>query len=197
MSSLRTPTGMLSFPQLFQAKAAAPGAEPRFSINLIFDRAAQATPEFAALRRQVAQAIDAKWGAGKSQDREWIKRNKIRSPFRSCSDREYAGYDVEGGVFIAPWSKNKPGVVDARLQDILVPSDVFSGQLARCTVHAFAYDQQANKGIAFNLNNVQITRADMPRLDGRKEAKEEFDNIGADPELGDREPALADNEPPF
>jgi hypothetical protein len=196
MSSVRTPTGVLSFPQLFQAKAQVQGGDPRFSINLILDKTAQATPEYQQLRKIVAATIDEKWGVGKSQDKEWIKRMKLRLPFRPTADRDYTGYDIEGGVFISPWSKNKPGLVGPDLQDITVPGDIWSGQLARCTVHAFAYETQGNRGVSFNLNNVQITKLDMPRLDGRKPAKDEFDNVGADPEAGDGDPFSGD-EPPF
>lgn len=191
MSSIRTPTGMISFPSLF--KATVPkglvGVEPRFSVNLILGPAAQKTPEYLFLRKTVAETIDEKFGAGKSKDVEWLRRMKFKSPFRPTADRDYTGYDIEGGVFIAPWSKNKPGIVDANREDILVPSDVWSGQLARCTVHAFAYDQSGNKGVAFNLNNIQIVKADMPRLDGRKSAKDEFDDAdeGSDAEKASTE----------
>lgn len=191
MSSQRTPTGMLSFPNLFVAKPPAPGAEPRFSCNLVFGLAAQKTLEYAALKKLVAEAIDEKWGAGKSRDAEWMKKAKLRLPFRSTADRDYTGYDVEGGIFIAPWSKNKPGIVDKDREDILVPGDVWAGQLARCTVHAFAYEQPGNRGVSFNLNNIQIVKADMPRLDGRKSARDDFADAPADAD------GASDNEPPF
>ena len=192
MSSVLTPTGIMSFPNLFVPKPPAPGAEPRFGLNLILDRAAQADPQYAALRRLVGECIDEKWGAGKSRDMDWIKRQKIKTPFRPSAERDYTGYDVDGGVFISPWSKNKPGLVDARRQDILVPGDVWSGQLVRCTVHAFAYDTSGNKGVAFNLNNVQVVKQDMPRLDGRKAAKDEFGDVEGSAPAG-----TTDSEPPF
>lgn len=199
MSSVRTPTGVLSFPQLFVAKPQVAGGDPRFSLNLILDKAAQATPEYQALRKIVAETIDEKWGTGKSQDKEWMKKTKLRLPFRKTSDRDYTGYDIEDGIFISPWSKNKPGLVDARRQDILVPGDVWSGQLVRVTVHAFAYAQQGNSGVGFNLNNVQVVKADMPRLDGRKAAKDEFDDVGgtADPEAGEQNADPFGDEPAF
>lgn len=197
MSSVRTPNGILSFPNLFVAKPQVAGGDPRFSLNLILDKAAQATDAYKQLRALVADAIDDKWGQGKSKDAEWIRRTKLRLPFRPCADRDYAGYDVDGGVFISPWSKNKPGIVDKDLNDIMVPGDVYSGQLVRCTVHAFSYDTQGNKGVSFNLNNVQIVKADMPRLDGRRNAKDEFDRLG-DPEAGDASSPFDDaSDPPF
>jgi hypothetical protein len=193
MSSILTPIGMLSFPQLFVPKPPAPGAEERFGCNLVFDKNAQTTPEWVALKQAVAAAIDEKWGTGKSRDKAFV--SKLRMPWRSCSDRDYTGYDVDGGVFIAPWSKNKPGIVGPNGKTaILIASDVWSGQLARATVHPFCYDTSGNKGVNLNLNNLQIAKLDMPRLDGRKKPEDEFDAIG-DAEAGDT--GVSSNEPPF
>ena len=191
----RTPIALLSYPHVFIARPAAPGAEPRFSCALLFDKAAQADPAFMELRKAVAVAIDDFFGAGKSRDRDFVRG--IRSPFRRAQDKKARGYaDMEGGVYIQPWSKDRPGVVDARLRDITVPGDVWPGQMARATVRAFGYDVSGNKGVSFNLNNLQICAIDGPRLDDRKKANEDFDPWGALPD--DSAGGLADDdEPPF
>jgi hypothetical protein len=175
--SLMTPTGILSFPNLFVARAAVPGGEPRFSLNLIFNDEAIKTAEYQALRKAVAEAIDGEWGAGKASDAKFV--GSLRLPFRKTSEKEYAGYD-QGTVFVHAWTKQKPGLVDARLQDILVPDDVWAGQLARATVRPFAYQQSGNKGVSFALENVQIVKKAMPRLDGRVEAKKAFGAVEGD-----------------
>jgi len=187
--SLRTPIGILSFPVLFTPRPVVPGGEPRFSLNLLFDPTAQKAPEFAALKRAVAQAIDEKWGQGKSQDANFIKR--LRLPFLPCKDMTYDGYDIPGGIFIRPWTKNKPGIVDAQRQEITVPGDVWAGQNVRCTVTPFPYEQTGNRGISFGLNNLQICRTDGKRLDGRKKATEDFPD-----DLGDAS-GPADDDIPF
>ena len=89
-------------------------------------------------------------------------------PFRPCSEKAYQGYDIEGGIYIAPWSTKRPDVVDARLQDITVPTDVWAGQLVRVSVNPFAYSNSGNMGVSLGLNNVQICRTDGVRLDGRR-----------------------------
>lgn len=184
MSSVMTPIGMLNFPNLFAAKAPVEGAEPRFSVVLIFDKKAQATPEWAALVQAVNETIDAKWGAGKHKDALFIKRNKIAVPWRDCSEKEYAGYDVDGGVFISPWSKQRPGVINGAMEDVISAADVWGGQLGRCTVHPFPYDVSGNRGVGLNLNNLQITKMKMPRLDGRKAASQEFGKQNDDEDAG-------------
>lgn len=173
--SLKTPIGILSFPVLFTPRTLAntPGAEPRYSISLLFDAAAQATPEFKDLKKAVAQAIDERWGSGKSQDKSFVSR--LRLPFRKCEEKKYDGYNIPGGLYISPWTKSRPGLVNAQRQEITVPEDVWAGQSARATVNCRAYAQQGNQGVHFLLNNVQICRTDGKRLDGRKSAPDDFE----------------------
>ena len=185
-TSQLSPIGLLSFPHLWVAKPPAPGAEPRFSLVLVFDADAQKTPEFKALRDACAAAAQAEWGSKRP--------NNLRSPIRKGEEKAYAGYGV-GKVFCSFWSKDKPGIVDNRRQEILVPGDVFPGQLARVSYRAFAYNVSGNAGISLGLNNVQICKKDMPRLDGRKAAKDEFADV-ADEGAGVGDTA-ADDEIPF
>ena len=172
MSNVKTPGGMLSFPNLFKPRASVPGAEPRYSVNILFDAAAQKTPEFKALKQAIEDAIAAEWGA-KANDPAF--RRKLRNPIRDASEKDYAGYD-EGMVYISAWSKTKPGVINGRLQD-MVESDVWAGQMARVSVRPFAYSQSGNTGVSLGLQNVQIIKADMPRLDGRRKAQDDFDAV--------------------
>src|SRR5690606_32482380 len=104
-------------------------------------------------RKAVHEAIVEKWGAQKAQDQAFLR--SLRLPFRATAEKDYAGFD-KGDIFISPWSKNQPGIVDVQGTDIKVPGDVFAGQQARATVRAFAYEQSGNKGVAFGLEHVQI-----------------------------------------
>lgn len=174
MSSVRTPIAILSFPHLFSPRPRAPGGEPVFSCSLLFDQAAQKHPDFAALITAMNLCIDEEWGIGKSRDKAFL--GTIRRPFRRAQDKAYKGYDIPNGLYISPWSKSRPGLVDAQRNEISVPDDVWAGQLARATVAAFAYSTSGNKGVSFALNNIQICRTDGERLDGRRAAREEFDD---------------------
>jgi hypothetical protein len=192
MSSLHTPIGILSFPVVFSPRPRAPGGEPVYQISLLFDQQAQRHPNFEALRKAVRDCIDDQWGAGKSQDRTFTAR--IRSPFRKCSEKQYKGYDIPGGVFISPWTKSRPGVIDAQRNEITVPEDIWAGQLARASVAPFAYNQAGNMGVSFALNNLQICRTDGERLDGRRAAADEFDDYTGP---GASTAVMADDEVPF
>jgi hypothetical protein len=172
MANVHTPVGVLSFPALFTPRARSPGNTPDFHCNVLFDKIAQSTPQFAALKRAVAECINEKWGPGKAADRDFVK--KLRLPFRPCAEKSYQGYDIEGGIYISPWSTKRPDIVDARLQDITVPTDVWAGQMVRVSVNPFAYSNTGNMGVSFGLNNVQVCRTDGVRLDGRRAGKDDF-----------------------
>lgn len=185
MASLRTPIGILSFPRVFSPRPRAQGGEPVYQINLLFDQVAQKTPEFQALRRAVMEMIDATWGNGKAQDKQFVAG--LRLPFRRTSEKKYQGYDLENGIYITPWSKQRPGVVDANRREVTVPEDVWAGQMARATVAPFPYTNSGNKGVSFALNNLQICRTDTPRLDGRIAAENEFPDYEPQGELVDED----------
>lgn len=182
MAALITPVGMLSFPHLFEARAAGPGQEPMFSASILFDAKAQQSPEYLDLRKAAHAVGVVRWG-DKMKDQTFTRN--LRLPFRPAGEKNYAGYE-DGMIYIAARTKDKPGVVDARNQEMFVPADVWPGQLARLFVAPFAYDVNGNKGISFALNHCQIVKQKMPRLDGRKSATEAFPLYeGEDDEMAD------------
>jgi len=140
-------------------------------MNILFNGEAQTSPEFKALQKAVKGCIKEKWGDNPP--------SKLRNPFRDASEKDYNGYE-EGVIYISPWSKQKPGIVDGRLQDVLAQDDVFPGQLVRATIRPFAYDNSGNRGVSFGLQNVQIVKKDMPRLDGKKAANKDFEAVDDD-----------------
>jgi hypothetical protein len=189
-ASIRTPIGILSFPNLFSPRPRVPGGEPVYQCSLLFNESAQKDPAYEALKRAVREEIDDKCGAGKSRDPQFMAG--LRSPFRWTSEKQYNGYDILNGIFISPWSKMKPGLVDAVRNEITVPEDIWAGQLVRATVSPFYYNTSGNRGVSFALNNLQVCRTDGPRLDGRKKAVDEFDDYN-----GPGAAVMADDEVPF
>jgi hypothetical protein len=170
---LLTPYGRLSFVNLFVAKPTMDGkGDPRYSTNLIIPEPQMKTQAFKDLQEAIIACAEENFG------KDWRKK-QLRMPIRKGSEREQEGYG-DDCVFIAPWTVNKPTVLDREGNPILVPDDVFPGQVARISVRPFSYDKTGNKGVALGLNHVQIVVADMQRLDGRKSAKEVFKEPVAD-----------------
>lgn len=166
-TALLTPYATLSFPHLFAPRPRAQGGEPVFSCALIFDVSAQKTPEFKAMQSAVIELARSKWGAN-------VKLDSFVSPFKDAGEKadQYQGYE-DGFIVINPWTKQKPGIVDSRLQDVLLPEQVYAGQIVRAQIAPFNYDNP-RRGINFALNHVQIVKHDAPRIDGRIAANKAF-----------------------
>jgi hypothetical protein len=163
-----TPPGLLSFPSLFQPRPPAPGAEPRYSAAIVFDEEAQKSEAFQTLGQMIIDCAKAEFGQN-------VNLKSLRFPIRDAAEKEYSGFGP-GKKFIQPWTKNRPGLVDANLDPITDPSAVWGGQIVRASVTPFAYATSGNKGVALGLRHIQVLRMDMPRLDGRGTAEGDFGN---------------------
>ena len=165
-----TPYGLLSFPTLFAPKPRSEGGKPVYSMTLLFDEKAQKSPEFKAMKDAIAAVYKDKFPK--------VNPAQLYNPFRDGAEKadKYAGYE-EGIVFIGAWSERKPPVIDARKQPILLPEQVFAGQLARAAINPFSFDVSGKRGASWGLNSVQIVKADMPRLDGVVSAEKAFPDL--------------------
>lgn len=189
-----SPIGVISFPSLFQAKLPAPNAQPgseRFSVNLVWNKDAQADETFKLLKKNIFAAAKEKWG---DKAEAMFKNGSLRNPLREAGEKEYAGYE-DGFIFANFWSKSRPGVVDGKLEDVIDPSYVYPGALGRCSYRAFAYDASGNRGVALGLMNIQVTDVTTPRLDGRSSPQNDFDAVSG--QTDDMSKELADDEMPF
>ena len=171
MAAVVTPYATLSFPNLFAPKPRAEGGEPVYSAALLFDAAAQRSPEYKAMQTACIDAARAKFGAS-------VNLASVRMPFTDAGEKadKYQGYE-EGVIVINPWTKQKPGIIDARKQDVLLPEQVYAGQLVRAQITPFAWTNSGKKGVSFGLNHIQIVKHDAPRIDGRIAANKAFDDL--------------------
>jgi len=175
MAGIMTPVGYLYFPNLFEARGnkQVPTQAARFGAMLLLDKTGTGSQQYQTLRQGVFDALVAKFGAAKANDKAFLAQ--CRLPFRQASEKTYSGF-ADGEIFIAPWAAadQKPGVVDLQGNNILDKQSVFMGQLARFTVRPFGYDTNGNKGVGLFLEHVQIVKADMPRRDGGVSAEDAF-----------------------
>lgn len=163
---LRTPMGRLSYPTLFEARAAEEGGRKLYSASLVFDREAQKTPQYKELER-VAQETMKEFFKGKIP-------TKAKGPFRT--DWEEKGYP-EGSTFINCSSKQRPNVVDHRKEPITDPELVENGYYAILSVRAYGYNKKGNCGVSFGLGNVQVVKYGEPFAGGRSRAEDDFDVV--------------------
>lgn len=174
MSSVMTPVFRASYPSVFKPKENTLNGKQEYSVVALFSKDA----DLSGLKKAAQAVIEEKWGKDK---KKWPPN--LRSPFRDQAERAKidevtgkkvlpAGYE-EGAIFLTIKSQNRPGVVDANVQDIIDESDFYAGCYARATVHAYAYDQKGNRGVSFGLANIQKTKDGDP-LSGRARAQDDF-----------------------
>lgn len=70
----------------------------------------------------------------------------------------------------------KPRIVDINLQDIIDPTEIYSGMYGRVSVNFYAYNYGGRKGIGCGLNHVQKTRDGEPLGGTGISAEEAFGN---------------------
>jgi hypothetical protein len=164
------PEFRVSFENIHKPRAFKEGMEAKYSVTMLFPKNA----DLKELKRAAANAASEKWGDDKSR---WPKN--LKTPFRN-GDKESDQEDYAGKIFVRASSKEKPALVDQKLDPI--PSDengravFYSGCYARASLVAFAYDTQGNRGISFSVMSVQKTR-DGERFGGRRSAVDEFDAV--------------------
>jgi hypothetical protein len=153
-----TPEFRVSYPKVFKAERNDLNGKDEFSLVALFPKGA----DLSALKAAAKAACEKKWG---TDAKKWPKN--LRDPFRKQDDRAKEDDDgnsylpdgyVAGAVYLNLKSTKRPGLVDAKVQDIIDESDFYGGCYARAQINAFAYEQKGNAGVSFGLNHVQKLR---------------------------------------
>lgn len=92
------------------------------------------------------------------------------------SDGSAFGEECRGCWVFTASSKQAPFVVDAQVQPIIAPTQVYSGMWGNVSVNFFPYNQAGKKGIGCGLNGVQKTQEGDP-LGGHVTAQEAFQAV--------------------
>lgn len=162
-----TPPFRVAFAAVFKARSFQ-GQEPKYSLDMLFPPGTDLTP----MKKAAHAAAAKKWG---NDPKDWPK---FKNPtFKDGNEKTYDGY--KDTTVVTASSKERPGVVDQNLNEIIEQSEFYSGCWARATVVAYAYDNMGNRGVSFGLNNLQKVKDDA-KFSGRKNAKDEFDIIETD-----------------
>lgn len=157
-----------SYLNCFEAKSIN-GSEPKYSLSAIIPKSDKATVAKikAAIEAAKAEGKDSKW-QGK------IPAN-LKYPLRDGDEDRPEDPNYENCYFINANSKQRPGVVDKNVQEILDPEEVYSGCYGKISVNFYAFNTNGNKGIAAGLGNIQKLK-DGERLGGGKSrAEDEFE----------------------
>lgn len=145
----------LSYANLFEPRAIAEGAEPKYSVCILIPKN---TKEGQALIKEIEQKIQQII----NEDQKTLKSTKgLTLPLRD-GDIEKDSPEYEGCMFMNASSKNPPVVVDEDRKAVINAREVYSGCYGRVSVNLFAYNKAGNKGIGVGLNAVQKTADGEP-----------------------------------
>lgn len=173
MSATKVVTGTVRFSYLnaFQARAAQPGQEPKYSVCLLIRKDDEATiAKIKAGIQAAAEAGKAQWGGKVPAG--------LKLPLRD-GDVERDSPEYKGCWFVNASSKQRPGVVDSALNPIMDAGEIVSGDYGRASINFYPYSVNGNKGIAAGLQNLQKTRDGEP-LSGRSRAEDDFSAVSED-----------------
>lgn len=167
--------GVLSFPQLFEPRAAVQGSEPRFSVQ-VFLRPDD--PQIAQVKQQIEKAAANTWPSGSPPN--------IRYPLQAY-DEKYGHKDYYDPKLSGWWvltcnakQNDPPAVVNEQRQSVIDRGDVYPGCVAHVAYNVSAYNN-AQQGVGAFLNGVMVTKEDPPlgRLDGKASVEQMFSQTTA------------------
>lgn len=156
-----TPVFRISFPAVFTAVPNELRADKRLEYKLVmlFDKKDKAalTPMYDLMKK----VANHRFGAG---------AKGLRNPFKDGDIAKNTAEELikdknpayEGMMILNSWSKNKPGVVNAKNEIVLDHDEVYGGCFCRAQLNCYAYEAAGNRGVAFGLMHVQKVRDGDP-----------------------------------
>jgi len=168
-----------SYAFVHEARAMNEGDEPKFSIQMLFNK----TDEKALkpIVQILANAAAAKWG---DNVEKWPRMKYNPMTLDTEMVEEGDGIDtlekhLQGKVSLNARNKNKPGIVGPDAKPLFDIDDFYSGCIARASLGCFAYENSGNKGVSLSLNNLMKVK-DADRLDGQTKATDDFSQFATE-----------------
>lgn len=159
-----------SFPHVFKARRDEDSGRETYGIMILIPKKDKATIA------KINAAIEHVKNDPKSKE-VWGSKflSSMKTPLRDGDEErdteEHEEY--KGHYFINANTTMKPQVVDEDRDEILDPSEIYSGCYGRISMNMYAFKQKGGVGIAAGLNNVQKL-ADGEPLSGRSTAEDDF-----------------------
>lgn len=164
-----------SYVNVFKSRSFKPGQDEKFSICLLIPKSDKdtLTKIKVAIEAAKQQGIADKWG-GK------LPKN-LKLPLRDGDEeRAEESEEYEGMYFINANSSQKPGIIDGFRNEILDPTEVYSGCYGRASINFFPFENSGSKGVAVGLNNIQKLTDGEPLGGARQSAEDDFGDDYAD-----------------
>ena len=154
----------LSFVRLLEPVAMKEGDTPKYSVTAIIPKSDTKTIE------AIKAAIQAAAEAGAQKHFGGRVPTNVANTFKdgdtaiddlgTLQKEKYPEY--ENSYYIRLSTKFKPKVLDTNMQEIMEPSEIYSGMYGKVSMSFFAYSGDGKRGISANLGNVMKTRDGEP-----------------------------------
>ena len=158
-----TPKFRVSFPQVFQAKAAPGSEKEKYSLVMLFDL----KEDISELKNLIKKAVAEKYPDGK-------RPSPFTTPLKDGNEKTYEGY--KDTIFCTASSMQQPGILDETKTPILDPKDFYAGCYAIATVNAYCWTYMGKHGVSVGLQNVMKINDGEP-LGGGASAEADFSEI--------------------
>ena len=168
---------IFSYLTINEPKAPLGGGTPKFSVSLIIPKSDKVTIQ--KVRAAIQAAYDEGTSKLKGNSKTVPPLSAIKTPLRDGDIERPDDPVYKNCFFINANSVTKPGVVDADLNPIIDPSELYSGIIGRASINFYAFNSNGNKGIACGLNNLQKL-ADGTPLGGHSRAEDDFAGLDDD-----------------
>jgi hypothetical protein len=159
-----------SYVNLETAKCA-PGSDiPKFGMSVIIPKANKKTI------RAIEDAVEAAIVLGKEKHgSKFGTAAKFKLPMRD-GDEEREDTAYAKSFFLNANANNRPGMVDKKVQPILDPKEIKSGDWGNVSLNFYPFNVGTSTGVAVGLNHVQKVKDGEP-LGSVTNAADEFDEV--------------------
>ncbi len=163
------PDVLFSYAHVFQPHANLPGQEPKYSIQLRIPKSN--TAAIAKMKASIDAALEAAkatWGGKLPAG--------VKIPLRDGDAERPDDASYANCLFINASSKQKPGLVDGSMNQIIDTAEFYSGCFGNASVNFYGYNVNGSKGIGCGLNNIQKIKDGEP-LAGRARPDADFSAV--------------------
>ena len=165
-----------SYCNIFKARTFSEDQGAKYSICLLIPKTDKSTV------KKIKDGMEAEIKEGITKYWRGKRPGNLKLPLRDGDVERPDSPEYKGMYFINASSTERPGIVDRNREDILDPSEVYSGCYGRASFNLYAFDKNGNRGIAAGLSNI-MKLSDGPRLGGgRTSAQDDFDDDFVDEE---------------